>query len=108
MRQAKILFRTEDAGILIQHDNGSYTFQYNEMWLADTHKPPISLTFPKKKRMFQSNYFFPFFFNMLPEGSNKELICKYNRIDLDDYFSLLMSIAKGDNIGAVSVENIEL
>jgi serine/threonine-protein kinase HipA len=44
---------------------------------------------------------------MLPEGSNKQVVCKYNKIDLDDYFGLLMTTAKDDSIGAVRVMKIE-
>jgi serine/threonine-protein kinase HipA len=40
---------------------------------------------------------------MLPEGSNKKAICKSSKIDGDDYFGLLMEIAKHDTIGAVRV-----
>ena len=46
---------------------------------------------------------FPFFYNMLPEGSNKQAVCKHNRIDSDDYFGLLMITAATDSIGAVRV-----
>ena len=48
-----------------------------------------------------------FFFNMLPEGSNKQVICKRMRIDSDDYFGLLMTTAKTDIIGAIRVIKIE-
>ena len=44
---------------------------------------------------------------MLPEGSNKQVVCKLNRIDWDDHFGLLMSTAKNDSIGAVRVIKIE-
>jgi serine/threonine-protein kinase HipA len=40
---------------------------------------------------------------MLPEGSNKQVVCKHMRIDSDDYFGLLMATAKNDSIGAVRV-----
>jgi HipA-like protein len=107
MRKAKILFRDEEAGILIQHDDGSFTFSYNNTWLADNKKPGISLTLPKTVQEFHSKYLFPFFFNMLPEGSNKQVVCKLNRIDPSDYFGLLMTTAKNDPIGAVRVVKTE-
>jgi serine/threonine-protein kinase HipA len=44
---------------------------------------------------------------MLPEGSNKQVVCKYNRIDKSDYFGLLTTTAKNDNIGAIRVIKIE-
>jgi serine/threonine-protein kinase HipA len=103
MRQAKIIYKEEEAGLLIQHDNASFTFRYHDEWLANNNKPSISLTLPKTQQEFHSKYLFPFFFNMLPEGSNKQVVCKHMRIDSDDYFGLLMATAKNDSIGAVRV-----
>jgi len=107
MRKAKILFKDEEAGVLTQQDDGSFTFRYHTSWMKDSNKPGISLTFPKNKQEYHSKFLFPFFYNMLPEGSNKQLVCKYNRIDLNDYFGLLMTTAKDDSIGAVRVVKIE-
>ena len=106
MREAIILYKNEEAGILSQHDDGSFTFRYNDSWLTDSNKSSISLTLPKNKQEYHSDYLFPFFYNMLPEGSNKQVVCKHNRIDSSDYFGLLMTIAKNDNIGAIRVTKI--
>jgi HipA-like protein len=107
MRQAKILFRNEEAGILTQHDDGSFTFRYHDAWV-ESNNPPISFTFPKTHREFHSKHLFPFFYNMLPEGSNKQVVCKHHRIDADDYFGLLMVTAATDSIGAVRVIKSEM
>lgn len=103
MRQAKILFKEVEAGVLTQLDDGSFTFRYHDAWFTNSAKQGISLTLPKSQQVFHSKYLFPFFFNMLPEGSNKQVVCKYMRIDVDDYFGLLMISAKNDSIGAVKV-----
>ena len=108
MRKAKILYKDEEAGVLTQHDDGTFTFRYNDTWMADSTRPGISLTLPKTEQEYHSKFLFPFFYNMLPEGSNKQVVCKLNRIDLDDYFGLLMTTAKNDSIGAVRVVKIEL
>lgn len=107
MRSAKILFKNEEAGILIQNDDGSFLFHYHDNWLSDNNKPSISLTLPKRDQEFHSKFLFPFFYNMLPEGSNKQVVCKLNRIDQEDYFGLLMTTAKNDTIGAVRVIKVE-
>ena len=107
MRKAKVLFKNEEAGILTQHDDGSFSFRYHEDWLANKDRQSISLTLPKNEKEFHSKYLFPFFFNMLPEGSNKQVVCKLNRIDSEDYFGLLMTTAKNDSIGAVTVRGME-
>lgn len=107
MRQAEILYKDLEAGVLIQHDDGSFTFKYYYSWMKDETKPSISLTLPKIQQEYHSKNLFPFFYNMLPEGSNKQIVCKLNRIDLSDYFGLLVTTAKNDNIGAIRVVKIE-
>jgi serine/threonine-protein kinase HipA len=103
MRKAEILYKDEEAGVLTQHDDGSFTFSYTDVWMADSNKPGISLTLPKIEQEYHSKFLFPFFYNMLPEGSNKQVVCKLNRLDPTDYFGLLMTTAKHDSIGAVRV-----
>jgi len=107
MRKAKVLYKNEEAGILLQHDDGSFTFQYKDSWMIDGTKPAISLTLPKSQQTYQSDFLFPFFYNMLPEGSNKQIVCKLNKLDTKDYFGILLTTAKNDNIGAVRVVKID-
>jgi serine/threonine-protein kinase HipA len=107
MRKAKVLFKNQEAGILTQFDDGSFSFCYHEDWLVNNDRKSISLTLPKAEKEFHSKYLFPFFYNMLPEGSNKQVVCRLNRIDSEDYFGLLMTTAKNDSIGAVRVIKLE-
>ena len=103
MRKAVVLFKGEEAGILTQQDDGSFIFRYHDAWITNTTKPGICLTLPKSQQEYHSQYLFPFFYNMLPEGSNKQLVCKLMRIDSQDDFGLLLKTAGGDTIGAVRV-----
>ena len=107
MRKAGIWYKEEEAGVLTQHDDGAFTFRYHDGWWTNSSKPAISLTLPKSQQEYHSRYIFPFFFNMLPEGSNKQVVCRHMRIDPDDHFGLLMTIAKSDTIGAIRVIKIE-
>ena len=107
MRQATILYKNEEAGVLTQHDNGSFTFKYIDSWISNDSKPAISLTFPKSQQEYHSDFLFSFFYNMLPEGSNKQIVCKLNRLDSNDYFGLLLTTAMNDTIGAIRVVKIE-
>jgi HipA-like protein len=107
MRKAMILYKEQEAGILTQHDNGSFTFKYDSSWISDDTKPAIGLTFPKSQQEYHSEFIFSFFYNMLPEGSNKQVVCKLNRLDLNDYFGQLLTTAKSDNIGAIKILKIE-
>ena len=107
MRTAKVFFKDEEAGILTQHDDGMFTFAYHSSWVDDPAKTAISLTLPKRRDAYHAEFLFPFFYNMLPEGSNKQVVCQLNRLDRNDYFGLLLTIAKNDTIGAVTVHKIE-
>jgi HipA-like protein len=107
MRSAIVLYKDEEAGILTQLNDASFIFKYLDHWLINDSKPSISLTLPKNKKEFHSKHLFPFFYNMLPEGSNKQVACKLNKIDKDDYFGLLLTTTKFDNIGAIRVIKIE-
>ncbi len=107
MRTAKILFRGEEAGALSQDDDGEFEFHYNKAWVNDIKKPPICLTLPKSLEAYHSKFLFPFFYNMLPEGTNRQVVCHLNRIDQGDYFGLLLNTSKYDTIGAVTVIKME-
>jgi HipA-like protein len=103
MRSAQVYYKNELAGMICQLDDGDYIFRYDERWFNDRSKPSISLTLPKSTIEFHSSTLFPFFFNLIPEGANKKLICSKKRIELDDHFGILLEVANGDTIGAVKV-----
>ena len=107
MRQGNVFYKGEKAGLLSQFNDGHFEFQYEDNWLNNTSYPAISLTLPKTEERHISEYLFPFFYHLLPEGVNKQIICKHLRIDEDDYFGLLLNIAGNDTIGAVTVQKLE-
>ena len=107
MRQAAVLYKGEEAGILSQLDNGSFSFRYHESWLLDDSKPSISLTMPKIFPEHHSSYLFSFFYHMLPEGANRAAVCILSRLEKDDDFGLLMITAAFDTIGAVTIRRIK-
>lgn len=106
MRSAYVLYKGELAGTLTQNNNGSFHFEYAENWLSDTSKPPISLTLPKREKDFFSDSLFPFFYHLLPEGTNKRMVCRTFKIDEDDAFGILLHTSKFDTIGAITLEKI--
>lgn len=107
MRKAEVYFKSELAGELKQLDDGSFIFQYAARWVEDLSKRPISLTLPKRAEAYGSPYLFPFFFNMLPEGANKNVVCFHQRIDKSDDFGLLLATARYDAIGAVTIKEVK-
>jgi len=84
----------------------SYIFRYNEVYYHDYTKPAISLTLPKSQQEYHSPVLFPFFFNMLSEGVNRQLQTRLLKIDEQDNFGLLAATAQYDTIGAVTVKPI--
>ena len=106
MRQAEIYTNGVFAGLLTESDNGEYIFRYDDSFLLDESQSAISLSFPKSQREFISNELFPFFYNMLSEGTNKAIQCQTLKIDENDAFGLLLATAHTDTIGAITVKKI--
>lgn len=107
MRKAEVYCHDIKAGIITEEVSGkNYTFVYDSNYLADTTHEPISLTMPLRKEAYRSPVLFPFFTNMLPEGTNRKVVCRSHRLDEKDFFGLLLKIATFDTIGAVTVKEI--
>lgn len=106
MRQAIVYSNGIAAGLLTETDGGRYIFKYDDSYLADSSRRAISLSLPKRSEPYESDELFPFFYNMLSEGSNKTLQCMTQKIDENDAFGLLMATAGYDTIGAVTVRKI--
>lgn len=93
------------AGKLIEENTGeNYIFVYDDLYFFDSTMPAISLTLPKTQKEYRSRYLFPFFFNIISEGVNRDLQSKQLQIDEDDSFGLLMATAQFDTIGAITVK----
>lgn len=108
MRSAFVLFRDEVAGVLTQQDDGSFTFRYREEWINRPDKPAISPTLPKSRRAFYAPFLFPFFFHLLPEGINRDAVCRLNRLDAEDDFGLLITAMRHDSVGSIRVLSADL
>ena len=106
MRQAQVFSNGVLAGMLTETDSGKYIFCYDDSFLIDEKQTAISLSFPKSQREFTSETLFPFFFNMLSEGTNKAIQCQTLKIDENDAFGLLLATAHTDTIGAIIVKKI--
>lgn len=107
MRRAKIYCNKVLAGTLSQGRRDAYAFRYDDQYLADTQRPPISLTLPKTQQEYRSDHLFPCFFNLLSEGANRKLQSQQLAIDEKDYFGLLLATARHDTIGALTVKEVK-
>jgi len=106
MRSAKVFYNGELAGILTEETRNKYRFRYEDAWFYNTDKPPVSLTMPKSRQEYESDFLFPCFFNMLSEGFNRDLQNKLLRIDENDSFGLLLATAQYDTIGAITIKPV--
>ncbi len=107
MRACEVLIHGRKAGVLTETGNPrEYVFTYTDQYLSDPRNPPVSLTMPLRKEPYRSRHLFPYFFNMLSEGANREMQAAILRIDKDDDFGILLATARFDTIGAVTVRPI--
>lgn len=107
MRRAEVYRNGVLAGILTEDDLHRFTFIYDNDYYSDLDKPAISLTLPKSQKYYNSEVLFPFFFNMLSEGVNRKLQSRAMQIDEKDHFGFLLTTAKVDTIGAITVKPIK-
>lgn len=105
MRKAIVYCHDTEAGLLEESTPGrGYTFTYDKQYMMDRTHDPVSLTMPFREEPYQSDYLFPVFTNMLPEGANRKIVCRSWRMDEKDFFGLLLKIATHDTIGAITVK----
>lgn len=106
MKQLGVYYNNIKAGVLTElHPGADYVFQYDSEYLA-LRVPSISVSLPRRSESFKSAQLFPFFINMLPEGTNRSVICRNRRIDEKDYFGILAAMAGKDFIGAVNIKEL--
>ena len=104
MRKAAVYLRGEYAGELMEVSRKEYIFRYDDTYFTNPDKPAISLTLNKSQSEYHSEYLFPFFFNMLSEGSNRIAQSRTLHIDEHDHFGILLATAQTDVPGAVTVK----
>ena len=102
MRLCKVFVHDKEAGLLQETDERTYMFVYNEGY----NDEPVCLAMPVRKEPYHSNYLFPFFYNMLSEGANRQLQSISLHIDENDDFGILLATAQNDTIGAVTIKPI--
>lgn len=106
MRKCEVYVHGKYAGILSESDYPhEYKFQYDDNYLEKGINP-ICLSMPIRKKAYISKHLFPYFFNMLSEGENREIQASLLHLDKNDDFGILMATAQVDTVGAVTVRPI--
>lgn len=102
MRQCKVFVHDIEAGLLQEKDDKTYCFTYN----SDYCGAPVCLSMPVRVSPYLSEHLFPYFFNILSEGENRQLQSRLLHIDENDDFGILLETAQTDTLGAVTVKPI--
>ena len=106
MRQGQVFVDNRFAGIIQETDEMRYVFTYSPDYLGEITARPVSVTMPLRLEPYVSDTLFPFFFNMLSEGENREAQSQLLHIDKHDDFGFLLATAHFETIGNVTVKGI--
>lgn len=106
MREGAVYVGGVFAGTILELDREGYVFTYDDAYFIDQSCPAVSLTLPKKRKTYRSPHLFPFFANMLSEGSNRAVQSILHHVDADDDFGILLATAYIDTPGAVTVKRV--
>ena len=91
-----------EAGLLQETDDREYVFTYHDDYQGD----PMCLAMPVRQKVYRSDHLFPYFFNMLSEGANRQVQSTILHIDEKDDFGIMLATAQYDTIGAVTVKPV--
>ncbi len=100
MRQCKVFVHDMEAGVLQETDDRQYVFTYN----GDYTGEPVCLAMPVRQEPYCSDHLFPYFFNMLSEGANRQIQSLVHHIDETDDFGIMLATAGYDTVGSVTVK----
>lgn len=105
MRQAKVFYKDDFAGIITETDDGEYLFAYDKDYIKRFPKQFITFSMPVSEKVYKDNRLFPFFEGLIPEGWLLEIASKNWKINPNDRMGLLLSCCK-NCIGAVKIISI--
>jgi serine/threonine-protein kinase HipA len=89
-------------GELAVNQHGEMRFAYSPEWLADSSRPAISFSLPKRSGPFKQRQCRPFFAGLLPEESQRDVIAGALGISTRNDFAFLEALG-GDVAGALSL-----
>ncbi|WP_108424450.1 HipA N-terminal domain-containing protein [Flagellimonas amoyensis] len=101
MRQGEIWVNNKLAGILMENEDG-YHFAYSMDYLRSENPVAVSLTLPLTDQTYHSDFLFPFFDGLIPEGWLLDIAHKNWKLNPRDRMGLLLATCK-DCIGNISV-----
>ncbi len=111
MKEEKVIVYVKGtpAAVLTRHSQkGSrhYELRYLPEYLEQPTCHMVCYLMPPRQEPYYSEYLFPFFESLLPEGENLERICAELKLDEQDRFSQMLRLARHDTIGDVTVQEV--
>ncbi len=105
MRKADVFLFGTRAGLLVEEDEGGFTFQYDPDYIARPDTVPVSARLPVRPEPYRSRFLFPFFDGLIPEGWLLDVARQSWKLDPADRMGLLLACCK-DCIGAASIREV--
>jgi serine/threonine-protein kinase HipA len=102
MRQGKVFYNENIAGIVTETSEGEYIFQYDGEYVKEHPMDFITFTMPVTEKPYTDKRLFPFFDGLIPEGWLLDIASKNWKINQNDRMGLLLACCN-NCIGAVSV-----
>jgi len=102
MRQGKVFYKDEFAGIITETNEGEYLFEYDKEYINQFSNQPITFSMPVLDKVYKDDRLFTFFEGLIPEGWLLEIASKSWKINQNDRMGLLLACCK-NCVGAVSV-----
>jgi len=106
MRSAEIYYKNILAGLLIETNDGTYSFEYTEDYIKMYPKQFLTFTMPVIHKKYIDRQLFPFFEGLIPEGWLLDIASKNWKLNPNDRMGLLLACCQ-NCIGAVSVKQIQ-
>ena len=91
MRKAAIYYKNALAGLLIETDEGGYTFQYNEEYIKKHPTQFITFNMTVRSEKYSDKRLFAFFEGLIPEGWLLDIASKNWKINHNDRMGLLVA-----------------
>lgn len=102
MRRAKVMYQDAFAGLLLETDEGLYTFQYNQQYIISHPGQFITFNIPVNDTLYINKRLFPFFEGLIPEGWLLDIGLENWKLNENDRMGLLLAFCS-NCIGAVSI-----
>ena len=97
-----VWWNSEIVGTLTIDRHGEMGFAYANNWLADSEKPALSFSLPKRQEPFSRRECRPFFEGLLPEESQRIAVASALGVSLGNEFKLLTELG-GEVAGALTL-----